>query len=122
MIIKNNKMDKLCAIRDLCRALGEYENEFIKEHGITLNEGMVLCSLKDRRLSSGEIAKQINLTCSNTSKLIRSIEDKGFIKRVLGEEDRRQMYFSLTELGMNMFGKIEKDEIKLSGPLKKLVK
>ncbi len=115
-------MKKLCAIRDVCRALGEFESDFLKEHEISLNEGMVLCSLKESRLSSGEIAKQINLTCSNTSKLIRAIEERGYIERVLGEEDRRQMYFSLTPTGIVKLKEIEDDSIPLTGPLKKIIK
>ncbi len=115
-------MKKLCAIRDVCRAIGEFEQEFSALHGISLNEGMVLCSLKEKRLSSGEIAKQINLTCSNTSKLIRTIEDKGFIERVMGEEDRRQMYFSLTKKGLLKMREIEEDNIELTGPLKLIAK
>lgn len=115
-------MKKLCAIRDVCRALGIFESDFSKEHDISLNEGMILCSLKEKRLSSGEIAKQINLTCSNTSKLIRSIEEQGYIERVLGEEDRRQMYFSLTPAGLEKIQQIENDSTPLTGPLKKLIK
>jgi len=115
-------MKKLCAIRDICRALGEFENDFLNEYGISLNEGMVLCSLKESRLSSGEIAKQVNLTCSNTSKLIRAIEDRGYIERVLGEEDRRQMYFLLTSIGAAKLQEIENDSIPLTGPLKKIIK
>jgi DNA-binding MarR family transcriptional regulator len=115
-------MKRLCALRDLCRAIGEYEQEFHKFHKLSLNEGMVLCSLKEKRLSSGEIAKQINLTCSNTSKLIRAIEDKGLIERVMGEEDRRQMYFSLTLAGLEKLGAIENDSIPLEEPLKRLIK
>ncbi len=103
-------MKKLCVIRDICRAISEFESEFISVHGITLNEGMVLCTLKDKKLSSGEIAKQINLTCSNTSKLIRSVEDNGYIAR-------RQMYFTLTEKGSGKLLEIEKDKIELTGPL-----
>jgi len=114
-------MKKLCIIRDICRSISDFEDEFHRTHDLCLNEGMVLCSLKDTRLSSGEIAKQINLTCSNTSKLIRSIEDKGFIKRVLGEEDKRQMYFSLTQKGVSKLKNIEEDKILLSGPLSRLV-
>jgi len=110
-------MKKLCVIRDICRAISEFESEFISVHGITLNEGMVLCTLKDKKLSSGEIAKQINLTCSNTSKLIRSVEDNGYIARDLGAEDRRQMYFTLTEKGAVKLSEIEKDKIELTGPL-----
>ncbi|MDP3451757.1 MAG: winged helix DNA-binding protein [Bacteroidales bacterium] len=115
-------MKKLCIIRDICRSISDFEAEFHKINGMCLNEGMVLCSLKERRLSSVEIAKQINLTCSNTSKLIRSIEDKGFIERDLGEEDRRQMYFSLTEKGLKMLDEIESDKIELTGPLAKIGK
>ncbi len=115
-------MKKLCIIRDICRSISDFESEFHKTHGLCLNEGMVLCSLKEKRLSSGEIAKQINLTCSNTSKLIRSIEDKGFIERDLGAEDRRQMYFSLTEVGLAKLEEIESDKIELTGPLVKIGK
>jgi MarR family transcriptional regulator, organic hydroperoxide resistance regulator len=110
-------MKKLCTIRDICQAISEFENEFIAVHGISLNEGMVLCTLKDQRLSSGEIAKKINLTCSNTSKLIRSVEDNGYIERDLGEEDRRQMYFTLTKKGVDKLIEIEEDKIELNGPL-----
>ena len=115
-------MKNLCAIRDLCAAIGEFEEAFQKRHTISMNEGMVLCSLKESRLSSGEIAKKVNLTCSNTSKLIRSIEDKGYIVRVLGEEDKRQMYFSLTQEGLDKMREIEEENVPLSGILKRLIK
>ena len=115
-------MKKLCAIRDILRSLSEYENLFHNEHSICLNEGMVLCSLKERRLSSGEIAEEINLTCSNTSKLLRSVEEKGYISRVLGERDKRQMYFELTKEGRVKLADIEQDSVQLSEPLGSIVK
>ena len=50
-------MDKLCKIRDIQRAVNQFEQSFDKEYGISLNEGMALCSLlKQGCLSSGEIA------------------------------------------------------------------
>src|SRR3712207_7677516 len=68
-----------------------------KKHHLCLNEGMLLCSLsKVDRLSSGEIAETLGLTNSNASKVIRSVEDKGLVERVMGVVDKRQMYFSLT--------------------------
>lgn len=114
-------MKRLCLIRDICRSISEYEQEFQKEHGICLNEGMVICSLKEGKLSSGEIAKKINLTCSNTSKVIRSVEDKNFIERDMGVEDKRQMYFSLTEKGIAILSEIESVDLNLTYPLDKLV-
>lgn len=92
-------MKELCAIRDVCRSITDYENKFQKEFSMCLNEGMILCCLKDKRLSSGEIAEQINLTCSNTSKLLRSVEEKNYIERVLGDTDKRKMMFTLTAEG-----------------------
>mgnify|MGYP000872869274 CR=1 FL=1 len=115
-------MKKLCAVRDILRSLTDYENRFHKEHSLCLNEGMVLCCLKDKRLSSGEIAEEVNLTCSNTSKLLRSVEERGFIVRVLGERDKRQMYFELTPSGVTKLMEIESDDIELSDPLGPIVK
>ncbi len=36
---------------------------------------------------------------SHASKVIRSVEDKGLLARKLGEQDKRQMYFTLTRKG-----------------------
>ena len=41
----------------------------------------------------------MGLTCSNTSKLIRSVEEKKLIARIIGKVDKRQMHFSLTAEG-----------------------
>ena len=101
-------MEKLCKIRDLQRAIYLFELDFEKEHGIGLNEGMALCSLyKNEKLSSGELVEMLGLTASNTSKVIRSIEDKGFIERQLGSEDKRQMYFTLNKKGKDLIESIK---------------
>jgi DNA-binding MarR family transcriptional regulator len=86
-----------------------------------MNEGMVLCCLKSGSLSSGEIAEMMNLTCSNTSKVIRSVEDKGLIERVLGEKDRRQMYFILTDEGRRKLEEIENEQIEIPELLQPIV-
>ncbi|MEA5005157.1 MAG: MarR family transcriptional regulator [Rikenellaceae bacterium] len=110
-------MERLCAIRDIYRAIYSYEESFHDQYGMCLNEGMLLCSLKDGQLSSGEIAEKLSLSCSNTSKLIRAVEEKGFITRTLGKIDKRQMYFTLTKEGKSTLEIILKDEIDLPEPL-----
>mgnify|MGYP002749742742 CR=1 FL=1 len=93
-------MEPFCKIRDFYRAITDFETRFEKRYGLCLNEGMLLCCLRQEpRLSSGDIAKQLGLTHSNTSKVIRSVEKKGLIERILGDDDKRQMYFSLTQEG-----------------------
>lgn len=107
-------MEKLCKIRTLQRAIVQIESCFEKKYGISLNEGMTLCSLKkEKKLSSGEICEMLGLTNSNTSKVLKSVEKKGYIKRVIGKEDKRQMYFSLTEAGEALIGSVNCENIEI---------
>lgn len=100
-------ISKLCLIRNVYLSVNKFEGLFEKEHGIGLNEAMVLCSLFDGKLSSGELANLLGLTNSNTSKVIRSVEKKGLINRVMGKKDKRQMYFSLTAKGKDRLESIK---------------
>lgn len=105
-------MDKLCAIRDIRQAVTRFEADFERRYGISLNEGMVLCSLKDGvTLSSGELGEMLGLTPSNASKVIAAAERKGLIERGMGTADKRRMYFTITEQGRNAFGGISCDDI-----------
>ena len=116
-------MEKLCKIRDIQRAVVCFESRFEKTYGICLNEGMALCSLcKSVTLSSGEIGELLGLTSSNTSKVIRSVENKGLVQRVIGSEDRRPMYFSLTDKGRDLILSIKCEEIETPELLNDLLK
>lgn len=82
-------MEDLCKIRDVYRAIAEFETQFMQQYNLSLNEGMLLCTLLNTpRLTSGEIAEALGLTCSNTSKLIRSVEEKKLIARIIGKVDK----------------------------------
>lgn len=114
-------MDKLCRIRDLQRAVNQFEAAFEKRYGICLNEGMALCSLSNaERMCPGRLGELLGLTPSNTSKVLRSVEGKGYVNRELGTNDKRQMYFSLTEKGRVLLGSINCEEIETPELLKTL--
>ena len=113
---------KLCRIRDVYRAIVALENQFQQSFNLNINEAMLLCTLKDNSgLTSGEIAEALGLTNSNASKVISSVEKRTLVRRRLGKEDKRQMYFSLTEKGNNMLGKIKCDSIELPELLQKII-
>ena len=96
-------MDKLCRIRDLQRAVNQFEAAFEKRYGICLNEGMALCSLSNaERMCPGRLGELLGLTPSNTSKVLRSAESKGLVLRELCCKDRRQMHYSLTTKGREL--------------------
>lgn len=101
-------MKDLCKIRDIYRAIAEFEAQFVQEYNLSLNEGMLLCALLEHsRLASGEIAESLGLSHSNTSKLIRSVEEKRLIARIVGKVDKRQMHFSLTAEGKELIDSIK---------------
>lgn len=103
----------LCRIRDIYRSINEFESQFQKLYNISLNEGMLLCTLEDSSLSSSDLAKNLSLSNSNTSKVIKSAEQKDLVSRNLGQQDKRQMYFCLTEKGKELIKKIKCSELEV---------
>lgn len=115
-------MRPLCKVRDIYRLIRGYEEYFQQNYDLCLNEGMLLCSLKSNKLSSTELAEALGLTTSNTSKIIRSVENKKFVKRMLGKEDKRQMYFVLTKEGEEKLNCIKGEENKMNDFMNKIQK
>ena len=102
-------MNPLCRIRDIQRAVHQFELCLEERHGICLNEAMALCCLQqNERLASGELCGLLGLAPSNTSKVVASIERKGYVSRVMGNHDKRHMYFSLTDEGRNLLDEMQR--------------
>ena len=113
----------MCKIRDIYRAIAEFENRFIKMYNLSLNEGMLLCTLLDSgQLTSSEIAETLGLSASNASKVIRSVEDKNLIARLVGTEDKRQMNFVLTPAGKKLITQIKEATYSLPELLEKAIR
>lgn len=116
-------MDTLCKIRDIYRAIAEFEVQFMQLYDLSLNEGMLLCTLSDRpELTSSEIAEALGLSASNTSKVIRSVEDKNLITRLIGKEDKRQMHFALTAEGKSRITDIKNATFEMPELLQRAVR
>lgn len=115
-------MKALCRIRDIYRAIVEFEVKFMQEFDLSLNEGMLLCTLLNTpKLTSGEIAEVLGLSASNTSKVIRSVEEKKLIVRLVGKADKRQMHFALTLEGKNRITVIKNSIPELPALLQEII-
>ena len=101
------EMRGLCSLRDIYRMIRDFEIRFQDEHNLCLNEGMLLCSLKSAKYSSSEIAELLGLSNSNASKVIRLAESKGYVERLMGKDDKRQMYFVITQSGLDKLSEIK---------------
>lgn len=71
-------METICLMRDIYRAIQTFEADFQKVHRVCMNEAMLLCSLSGGKRSAAEIAAINAMSPSHTSKVIRSVEEKGF--------------------------------------------
>jgi len=48
------------------------------------------------------IAHKLNATMAATSKMLRSVEEKGYVERTLDDSDRRVVYIGITEKGADV--------------------
>lgn len=93
-------MEPICRIKEIYKALYQFEKAFAERHGITINEAMLLCCLKQGGArTAGELCEFVGLSGPRVSKVITTVERKGYLHRTISPQDRRQMLFSLTELG-----------------------
>ena len=99
-------MEPICAIKDIYKILYQFEKNFSEVHAITINEAMLLCCLKDNEAKSAGMISRV-------SKVITSVENKGFIRRNINKEDKRQMFFSLTPKGKEKIQQMMQAELNM---------
>lgn len=107
------KIHCICVMRNLLSALTELETNLANNYGLSLNEAMVLCCVGDDCLTASNISHNIGLLPPHTSKTIRSIEKKKLIKRSLGTQDKRQMYFKLTPAGKELLERLKENGVEV---------
>ena len=108
-------MEPICALKDIYKALYQFEKSFATANEITINEAMLLCCLKDgERKSAGTISEFIGLSNSRVSKVITAMEEKKYIRRHINKEDKRQMFFSLTTTGQEKIQQMRSSEMRFN--------
>lgn len=95
-------MDNNCIhkMHNIFRAVVEFERALETTFGMNINELMLLCILANKEsLLAGEIANEMGLTRSNASKVIASLERKGYLERRTCKHDSRCQRCSITAQG-----------------------
>lgn len=114
-------METICKLKDIYKALYQFEKEFSDANGITINEGMVLCCLKGGESKpANELCDFVGLSNSRVSRVLTTVENKGYIVRQMGTTDKRQMIFTLTDLGKEKVEEMLAKEIDLSSLAKQI--
>ncbi len=113
-------MDSISLIKEICQSVDKFEEELQQQFHVNINEAITICLLATGQYSSGDVSKLTHMRASHTSKILRSLEEKGFVNRIMGEKDKRLMYFSLTEKGENAGRVLRNNDIALPPLIRKL--
>jgi DNA-binding MarR family transcriptional regulator len=103
----------LCSIRRLQSALRRFEDNLKAETGLSLNEAMCLCSLRDGPLGPGELAKELSLSPSRLTRVLDGLEAQALIIRERSCDDRRACPVTLSRSGVKLVEKYRCSEIEL---------
>lgn len=118
-------MDDICKLKDIYKELYLFEKQFAKKHGISINEAMILCCLKDGiPKAANDLCRFIGLSNSRVSRIISVVENKQFINREMCNKDKRQMIFSLSDKGLEKIEQMQSQNIdfeELTSKIKNLI-
>jgi DNA-binding MarR family transcriptional regulator len=93
-------------LRRIFKAIQQYSEAVLKRFGVT---GPQLWALRtvytEGPLSMGELSRKMYLHMSTVSGVVDRLEDKGFVERSRGDQDRRVVKISLTKAGKKLVQK-----------------
>lgn len=81
----------------------ELNSQLVTEHGVTLSDYEVLLQLAyapGRRLRRVDLVEKLQLTPSGITRLLRGLEEAGWVATAECESDRRVTYAVLTDAGL----------------------
>ena len=116
------KIPCICKMRELYLAISRLENGLVEKYGVSLNEAIVMCCIGSDKVAAGDISQATGIKSSNLSKVLRSIEKKGLITRSFGDNDKRQIYFTLTPEAIGRLEVLKCDGIPIPDMLKSFFK
>jgi DNA-binding MarR family transcriptional regulator len=106
-------MECLCKIKEVFKKINQFEQKINTEMGVTINEAMVLCCLTDKIMCSGEISTETGISTTRTSRVLLSLEQKGYVTRSFDDKDKRKMMFELATSGIEKQKEINGMEVDL---------
>ena len=104
-------MKLLCDLKEVVKEIYRFESELHKLFKLSINESLCLCTLSSGEMSSGDLAKEIGISVSRMSRILKSLEDKNLVMRNFSETDKRKMIFSITDSGLDKIIKLRKSNL-----------
>jgi MarR family transcriptional regulator, organic hydroperoxide resistance regulator len=109
----NRKKTVCYNIKACWHTIARMYNSYGLDHEVSISMGYVLLNLSiDKGVPSTQIAPLLGMEPRSLTRLIKSMEEQGLIKKVTDKVDKRQVNIFLTDLGQKkrtMAAKIVKD-------------
>lgn len=110
-IEKYLKDSPVFALYDASNALTSSLNSHLKKEEISFIQGLVLIAVlldEKNHITPGEISKGLGISKTSLSQILSNLESRGFLKRIIKEDDARSLSLSLTNQGLKKANKIVK--------------
>lgn len=105
--------------------LMSFQNEFFKKYGITAPQYNVLRILRGQHPNSASInllKERMLDKSSDASRIVERLRVKGFVDRVICDEDRRKVNVNITTEGLKLLNKMDTLDDELRKNLRNLSK
>jgi len=89
------------ALRATWQAVSKMYNEEAKNYGLTMTIGFTLLSIDPKKgTSSTALGPKMGMEATSLSRILKNIEEKGYIQRKPNPKDGRGILIHLTTLGL----------------------
>ncbi|MBC9813827.1 MarR family transcriptional regulator [Crocinitomicaceae bacterium CZZ-1] len=115
-VFKSPQQKAVVNVRFTSNFLSNYQNSFMARFDISMPQFNILRILRGAKeaLSVHTVKDRMIEKSPNTTRLMDKLIDKGLIDRIRCEEDRRVVYVSITEKGLELLAQIDVDFEKTS--------
>lgn len=97
----NELVGELClSFYSVYKLFSQHYTKLLSEFDLTYTQYLVLMVLwKNPRQTLSEVGKRLDLSSNTLTPLFKRLEEKGYIKRIKTDADKRQLYIELTAAG-----------------------
>ncbi|WP_027858677.1 MarR family winged helix-turn-helix transcriptional regulator [Marinobacterium jannaschii] len=98
-----NSQKALVLLRKIIRSADVQNKEISRRTGLTLSQFLLMQTLREEgQMTTGELAKSLALTQATVTSILDRLEKKALIARERGEVDKRKVWISLTDAGLEL--------------------
>lgn len=106
-------MNKLCDLKEVFKKIYQFENELKTKYDLSINMALCLCTLSENKYCSGDLANELGISTTRISRVLGSLEKRNLVRREVDTEDKRVMFFMLTQTGIEKVSKMKCDNIEI---------